>query len=113
MSKDLVTYYGQTPRIDELAKKYGAYLEAVNRENKLLLRIALSSYILMQQEYTPEEYPLSTALEDGLSELLIPDTIPQELYDVCDLLKGLTVDEAESILDALQHQLRWGNAQAR
>jgi hypothetical protein len=112
MPTNLLTYYGQTQLIDKLAEKYGNYLENLNRENKLLLRIALSSYVLMQQEYTPQEYPLSIALEDTLCELIIPDSIPQDLYDICTLLAGLTVDEAESILDALQHQLRWGNAQA-
>ncbi len=32
MSKDLVTYYGQTERIDQLVDKYGVYLEQLNRE---------------------------------------------------------------------------------
>ena len=110
MSHDLVTYYGQTARIDQLVEKYGVYLETLNRKNKLLLRIALSSYVLMQQKYTPEEYPLSSVLEDALSEF--PGRIPQDLYDVCTLLEGVTIDEAESILDALQHQIHWGKAQA-
>ncbi len=64
----------------------------------------------MQQEYSPSEYPFLKALEDGLCELVIPDSIPQDLHDVCSQLAGLTVDEAETLLEALQHQLRWGNA---
>ncbi|NDJ26024.1 hypothetical protein GS682_31485 [Nostoc sp. B(2019)] len=111
MRTDLVTYYGQTERINQLVDNYGAYLEKLDRETKLLLRVTLSTYIIMQQEYTPTEYPLSTALEDALCELVIPDSIPQDLYDVCSILDGLTTDEAESILEALQHQIRWGNAQ--
>ncbi|BCL40043.1 hypothetical protein [Nostoc sp. MS1] len=105
MSTDLVTYYGQTPRLDQLVSKYGDYLETLNRETKLLLRIVLSTYVLMQQEYSCQEYSVSAALEDSLCELIIPDTIPQDLYDICTLLEGVRVDEAESILDALQHQL--------
>ncbi|MBW4457228.1 MAG: hypothetical protein KME55_33730 [Nostoc indistinguendum CM1-VF10] len=56
MTTDLVTYYGQTPIIDQLVNKYGVYLEKLNRETKLLLRVTLSTYIVMQQEYTPTEY---------------------------------------------------------
>lgn len=111
MTTDLVTYYGQTEKINELVDNYGAYLEKLNREAKLLLRVTLSTYIVMQQEYSPSEYPLSTALEDALCELVIPDSIPQDLYDVCSVLDGLTTLEAETILEALQHQIRWGNAQ--
>ncbi|YAF98967.1 MAG: hypothetical protein AB3A66_28625 (plasmid) [Nodularia sp. CChRGM 3473] len=108
---DLVTYYGQTNRIDQLVEKYGGYLEKLSRETKLLLRIVLSTYVFMQQE-SCSNYPVSKALEDALCELVIPDSLPQDLYDVCSQLEGLTVDEAESLLEALQHQLRWGNAQA-
>ena len=110
MTTDLVTYYGQTPIIEQLVDKYGVYLEKLDRETKLLLRVILSTYIFMQQEYTPIEYPVSTALEDGLCELVIPDSIPQDLYDVCSVLNGLTTLEAEILLEALQHQIRWGNA---
>lgn len=111
MSTDLVTYYGQTDLIDQLVNNYGGYLEKLNRETKLLLRVTLSTYVVMQQEYSPSEYPVSTALEKSLYELVIPDSIPQDLYDVCAVLDGITTDEAETILEALQHQLRWGNAQ--
>jgi hypothetical protein len=110
MSKNLVVYNGQSDRIDQLVGKYGDYLEALNRETKLLLRITLSTYVLMQQEYNSTEYPISEALEDSLCQLVIPHNVPQNLYDICFQLEGLTVDEAESILDALQYQLHWGNA---
>lgn len=111
MTTDLVTYYGQTDLIDQLVNNYGSYLGKLDRETKLLLRVVLSTYVVMQQEYSPSEYPVSTALEDALCELMIPDSIPQDLYDVCSVLDGITVDEAETILEALQHQLRYGNAQ--
>lgn len=58
MTTDLVTYYGQTDLINQLVDNYGAHLEKLNRETKLLLRVTLSTYIVMQQEYTPTEYPL-------------------------------------------------------
>ncbi|MCC5639818.1 hypothetical protein LC593_29130 [Nostoc sp. CHAB 5844] len=110
MSTDLVTYYGQTDRLDQLVEKYGPHLEQLGREIKLLLRITLSTYVLMQQEYSASEYSITSALEDALCELVLPDSIPQDLYDICSQLEGLTVDEAETILEALQHQIRWGNA---
>ena len=110
MTTDLVTYYGQTDLIDQLVNNYGSYLEKLNREIKLLLRVTLSTYVVMQQEYSPSEYPVSTALEESLCEPVIPDSIPQDLYDVCSVLDGITAEEAEIILEALQHQLRWGNA---
>ncbi|MBW4566199.1 MAG: hypothetical protein KME32_35045 [Mojavia pulchra JT2-VF2] len=110
MSKDLVIYNGQSNRIDQLVGKYGGSLEVLSRETKLLLRITLSTYVLVQREYTSTEYPVSEAVEDALCQLVIPHNVPQDLYDVCSLLEGLTVDEAESILDALQYQLHWGNA---
>ncbi|WP_226889889.1 hypothetical protein [Nostoc sp. MG11] len=75
MATDLVTYYGQTSRIDQLVDKYGACLEQLNRETKLLFRITLSTYIFMQEEQTPGEYSLKTALEDALCELVIYDSI--------------------------------------
>ena len=40
---DLVTYYGQTNIIDQLVEKYGACLEQLDRETKVLLRITLAS----------------------------------------------------------------------
>ncbi len=110
MSTDLVTYYGQTNRIDQLVDKYGGYLEQLNRETKLLLRVILSTYVFMQEEQAPGEYSLKTALEDALCELVIYDSIPQDLYEICSQMAGLTVDEAETLLEALQHQIRWGNA---
>ncbi|ABA25013.1 hypothetical protein Ava_B0303 (plasmid) [Trichormus variabilis ATCC 29413] len=110
MSQDLLIYNGQSNRIDQLIGRYGAYLEALTREIKLLLRITLSTYVLMQQEYSSTEYPVSEALEDALSQLVIPHNVPQDLFDICSQLEGLTVDEAESLLDALQYQLYWGNA---
>ncbi|MDZ8264517.1 hypothetical protein [Nostoc sp. ChiQUE01b] len=113
MATDLVTYYGQTDLINQFVDNYGAHLEKLDRETKLLLRVTLSRYIVMQQEYTPTEYPVSTALEDALCELVIPDSIPQDLYDVCSVLNGLTTLEAEIVLEALQHQIRWGNAQVK
>ncbi|WP_225226117.1 hypothetical protein [Komarekiella delphini-convector] len=57
----------------------------------------------MQEEQIPGKYSLKTALEDALCELVIYDSIPQDLYDTCSQLEGLTVDEAETLLEALHH----------
>ncbi|WP_414565731.1 MULTISPECIES: hypothetical protein [unclassified Anabaena] len=108
---DLVTYYGQTNRIDKLVEKYGDYLEKLDRETKLLLRITLSTYVFMQEEQNPTDYLVTTALENALYELVIADSLPQDLFDVCQQLERLSIDEAETLLEALQHQIRWGNAQ--
>ncbi|MBD2364880.1 hypothetical protein H6G36_27570 [Anabaena minutissima FACHB-250] len=101
-----LTYYGQTARIDQLVEKYGAYLEKLNAEIKLLLRIILSTYVFKCELV---EYSITKTLED--CTLIIPESNSQDLNDICIQLEGLTVDEAESILDALQYQLHWGNAQ--
>ncbi|MBD6621290.1 hypothetical protein FNW02_37805 [Komarekiella sp. 'clone 1'] len=107
---DLVTYYGQTSRIDQLVDKYGACLEQINRETKLLLRMALTHYVFMQQKCNPDNYSVTEPLRDALFVRFVCEDIPRILYDICSLLQGLTVDEAETLLEALQHQIRWGNA---
>jgi hypothetical protein len=55
----------------------------------------------MQQEYNSSEYPMSSALEDSLCELVIPNSITKDLYDIFSQIEGLIVDEAETILEAL------------
>lgn len=107
---DLVTYYGQTEKIHQLVEKHGAYLEQLDRKTKLLLRTTLSQYVFMQQICTPDNYLVTEALKDGDFERFLCDGIPEVLINLCSELNGLTVDDAETILEALQHQLRWGNA---
>lgn len=111
MSRDLVTYYGQTTRIDSLVGKYGPYLEQLDRETKLLLRMTLAHYAFMQQFCKPDDYSVLEALQDALFVRFICEEMPRILPEVCAFLEGLTIDETESILDALQHQIHWGNAQ--
>ncbi|MEH1886128.1 hypothetical protein [Nostoc sp.] len=52
-NKDLVTYYGQTEKIDQLVEKHGGYLEQLDRKTKLLLRTTLSQYVFMRQKQKP------------------------------------------------------------
>lgn len=111
MSKDLLTYYGQTERINQLVDVYGAYLEQVDREVKLMLRITLSHYVLMKQHCNSSDYAVKESLHDALFVRYITKNIPQILINICAQLEGLTIDEAESLLDALQHQLHWSYAQ--
>ncbi|MBD2471435.1 hypothetical protein [Nostoc sp. FACHB-145] len=159
MSRDLVTYYGQTNRIDSLVGKYGPYLEQLDRETKLLLRITifefkmqnaklkmknnnfklinsvdktplivfnfkflifnfeleqsdltLAHYAFMQQFCKSDDYSVLEALQDALFVRFICEEMPRVLPQVCSELEGITIDETETILDALQHQLHWGNA---
>ncbi len=110
MTTDLVTYYGQTDLINRLVNNYGAYLEKLDRETKLLLRMALTNYLFMQERHEPSGYTLLEASMDALFITFLGMDTPQVLVDICSQLKGLTQDEAETILSALQHQIRWGNA---
>lgn len=49
MTTDLVTYYGQTEKINQLVDNYGAYLEKLNRVTKLLLRMTLAHFVFIQE----------------------------------------------------------------
>ncbi|GAX38915.1 hypothetical protein [Nodularia sp. NIES-3585] len=100
---NLVTYYGQTDLVNKLVDKYGQYLEQLDRRTKLLLRTILSYYVFRANS------SLKETAEKIFTSLLI-GAIPEELFDICLILEGITVDEAEGLLEALQHQLRWGNA---
>ncbi|MEH2005391.1 hypothetical protein [Nostoc sp.] len=111
MTTDLVTYYGQTPTIDQLVDKYGVYLEKLDRETKLLLRIVLTNYVFMQERHEPSSYTLIEASRDALFVRFLGVDMPQVLVDICSQLNELTTLETETILEALQHQIRWGNAQ--
>lgn len=97
MSRNLVTYYGQTNRIDSLVEKYGSYLEQLDRETKLLLRMTLTHYVFMQQQCNPDNYTVLEALGDTLFVRFICEDMPKVLKEVCTGLQGLTVDETESI----------------
>ncbi|MCC2692881.1 hypothetical protein IQ240_09815 [Nodularia sp. LEGE 04288] len=107
MMSNLVTYYGQTDLVNKLVDKYGQYLEQLDRRTKLLFRTILSDYV-----FRADSMSLKETAEKIFTSLLI-GAIPEKLFDICLILEGITVDEAESLLEALQHQLRWGNAQSK
>ncbi|WP_414569382.1 hypothetical protein [Nostoc sp. CCY 9925] len=112
MTTDLVTYYGQTEKINELVDNYGAYLEKLDRGTKLLLRMTLAHFVFIQEQKSNSGgYTLTDALKEALFVRFRSDFIPKDLSNVCSVLEGLTADEAETLLEALQHQIRWGNAQ--
>ena len=113
MATDLVTYYGQTSIIDQLVNKYGVYLEKLDRETKLMLRMALATYIFTLEKDSFTKHTVTEALEDALSNisLLVSYPLYKNLFeDICSILDELTTLEAEILLEALQHQIRWGNA---
>lgn len=101
---NLVTYYGQTDLVNQLVDKYGQYLERLDRRTKLLFRTILSDYV-----FRADSMSLKETAEHIFTRLLI-GVIPEELFDICLMLDGLTVMEAEGLLEALQHQIRWGNS---
>ena len=111
MTTDLVTYYGQTDLINRLVDTYVTYLEKLDRETKLLLRMVLTNYVFVQERHEPSSYTLIEASRDALFVTFLGMDTPQLLVDICSQLNGLTTHEAETILEALQHQIRWGNAQ--
>lgn len=90
MTTDLVTYYGQTDLINRLVNNYGAYLEKLDRETKLLFRMALTNYVFMQSRHEPNGYTLIEASRDALFVTFLGMDIPQVLVDICSQLKGLT-----------------------
>ncbi|MHC5854424.1 hypothetical protein [Nostoc sp.] len=103
MTTDLVTYYGQTPTIDQLVENYGAYLEKLDRETKLLLRTVLTNYVFMRERHKPSSYTLIEASSDALFVTFLGMDTPPLLVDICSQLNGLTIHEAETILETLQH----------
>ena len=104
---NLVTYYGQTDLVNQLVDKYAQYLEQLDRRTKLLFRTILSDYV-----FRADSMSLKENAEKIFNSLLI-GAIPEQLFDICLMLEGLTVIEAEGLLEALQHQIRWGNAQSK
>lgn len=102
-------YYipNEIDQLDQLTEKFGGQLELLNRFQKLQLR-AILTYFVLGREMMSDDYSIDSAVYDiQLWQLFIPD---EELQDALETLNGITIQDAESLLEALQAQCRFGNA---
>lgn len=107
MSKAL-QYYATGEHLEKLCERFGSQLELLDRNQKLELRIILSFYIWGQDD--SDGYTIFDAYTDSIQHLLIEDS---ELGECLELLQNIPVDNAESLLEALQAQCRTGNARLK
>ena len=104
-----IGYYVAVAQIDQLVDKFGSQLNLLNREQKLELRIVLT-YLVWGQEQMGLEYTINDAWVDSLQHLMCED---KEIEQCLEILQGISVNDAESLLEALQAQCRSGNARLR
>ncbi|MUH01123.1 hypothetical protein F7734_56215 [Scytonema sp. UIC 10036] len=103
-------YFTSGTHLDQLTERFGSQLELLDRPQKLQLR-AILTYFVLGREMMSDEYSIGDAVSDfNLWQLFIPD---QQLQDALETLEGVTVEDAESLLEALQAQCRHGNAKLR
>ncbi len=93
----------QTPEIDELITEFGSQLQKLTREDKLRLRVLLSTYNYLLD--TQEEWALLGAVLDET-----PVQPSKELDEAIAILEEVDPDAAEGLIDALTAQLRHENA---
>lgn len=106
--KSTVTYYIQCDRINTLVEKLGAELDLLDRDQKLQLRITLTHFIWGRDHIN--EYSLQDAYEEALGEVCVGDS---GMDLALDILRDITTEEAEALIEALQAQCRYGNARLK
>lgn len=100
-------YYTSSDCLDQLTERFGGQLELLDRMQKLQLRTILT-YFVLGRETMFDDYTIDSAVYDlNLWQLFLPD---DQLQDALTILEGITVQDAESLLEALQAQCRFGNA---
>ena len=104
-----ITYYASGTQIDQLVNKFGSQLNLLNRSQKLELRIILT-YLVWGFEQMGEEYTINDAWIDSLQHLMCES---KEIEQCLEILQRISVNDAESLLEALQAQCRSGNARLR
>jgi hypothetical protein len=100
-----VTYYAQTPDLDELVEEFGSQLEKLSREDKLGLRMLLGAYIYLKE--IEDEWTLDAVVTE--TPLYEPS---EQLDEAIDILNEIDPDAAEGLIEALTAQLRHGNARS-
>lgn len=107
MSKSL-QYYATGEHLEKLCERFGSQLELLDRNQKLELRIILNFYIWGQDD--SDGYSIFDAFNDSIQHLLVEDS---ELGECLEILQNIPVENAESLLEALQAQCRSGNARLK
>ncbi len=104
-----ITYYTSGEHLDRLCGQFGHQLDKLDREQKLELRIVLT-YFIWGQEQLGENYSINDAWIDSLQHLLCED---EQIIECLEILQGISVKDAESLLIALQAQCTQGNARLK
>ena len=104
-----ITYYASGQHLDKLCEQFGHELERLDREQKLELRIVLT-YFIWGQEQLGSNYSINDAWIDSLQHLLSGD---EQIIECLEILQGISVKDAESLLTALQAQCTQGNARLK
>ena len=104
-----IQFYTSGQHLDKLCEQFGHELENLDREQKLELRIVLT-YLIWGQEQLGSNYSINDAWIDSLQHLLSGD---EQIIECLEILQGISVKDAESLLTALQVQCRHGNARLK
>ena len=104
-----IQYYTSGQHLDSLCEQFGYELEQLDREQKLELRIVLT-YLIWGQEQLGDNYSINDAWIDSLQPLMIED---EQIIECLEILQGISVKDAESLLIALQAQCTQGNARLK
>ena len=104
-----IQYYTSGQHLDRLCEQFGHQLDKLDREQKLELRIVLT-YFIWGQEQLGDNYSINDAWLDSLQYLVCED---EQIIECLEILQGISVKDAESLLVALQAQCRHGNARLK
>ena len=104
-----ITYYTSGQHLDKLCEQFGHQLEMLDREQKLELRIVLT-YLIWGREQLGDNYSINDAWIDSLQHLLSGD---EQIIECLEILQGISIPDAESLLTALQAQCTQGNARLK
>ena len=104
-----IQFYTSSQHLDRLCEQFGHELELLDREQKLELRIVLTFFI-WGQEQLGDAYTIGDAWIDSLEQLAIEDS---QIKECLEILEGISVKDAESLLVALQAQCQIGNARLK
>ena len=104
-----IQYYTSGQHLDKLCEQFGHELDKLDREQKLELRIVLT-YLIWGQEQLGSNYSINDAWIDSLQHLISKD---EQIIECLEILQGISVKDAESLLIALQAQCTQGNARLK
>ena len=104
-----IQYYTSGEHLDKLCEQFGYELDKLDREQKLELRIVLT-YLIWGQEQLGSNYSINDAWIDSLQHLLCED---EQIIECLEILQGISISDAESLLTALQAQCQHGNARLK